>query len=55
VETDFVLFSARHWGVILAIPTAAALLRLAAGREARRGRAVRLAVGIFLAVNELVW
>jgi len=55
VETDFVLFSARHWGVILAIPTAAALLRLAAGREVRRGRAVRLAVGIFLAVNELVW
>jgi len=55
VETDFVLFSARHWGVILAIPAAAALLRLAAGRGARRGRAVRLAAGVFLAVNELVW
>ncbi|MFZ5927038.1 MAG: TIGR02206 family membrane protein [Acidobacteriota bacterium] len=55
METDFVLFGARHWGVILAIPLAAALLRLAAGPGARRGRAVRLAAGIFLAVNELVW
>lgn len=55
METDFVLFGARHWGVILAIPAAAALLRLAAGPGARRGRAVRLAAGIFLAVNELVW
>jgi hypothetical integral membrane protein (TIGR02206 family) len=55
VETDFVLFSARHWGVILAIALAAALLRLAAGRGAERGRTVRLATGVFLAVNELVW
>ncbi len=55
MEADFVLFGARHWGVILAIPAAAALLRLAAGPGARRGRAVRLAAGIFLAVNELVW
>ncbi len=55
METDFVLFTARHWGVFLAIPAAAALLRLAAGPQARRGRAVRLAAGVFLAVNELVW
>lgn len=55
METDFVLFGARHWGVILSIPAAAALLRLAAGPQARRGRAVRLAAGFFLAVNELVW
>ncbi|MCS7043767.1 MAG: TIGR02206 family membrane protein [Bryobacteraceae bacterium] len=55
MQPDFVLFGARHWGVILAIPAAAALLRLAAGPQARRGRAVRLAAGVFLAVNELVW
>ncbi len=55
METDFVLFSARHWGVILAIPAAVALLRLAAGPGARRGRAVRLAAGVFLAANELTW
>lgn len=55
METDFVLFGARHWGVILAIPAAAALLRLAAGRDPGRARRIRTGAGVFLAVNELVW
>lgn len=55
MQTDFVLFGPAHFAFIAAIPAAALLLTLAARGNPARGRVLRLALGWFLLVNELVW
>jgi hypothetical integral membrane protein (TIGR02206 family) len=55
VQTDFVLFGPAHLALIAAIPVAAFLLTRAAAGDAARARMIRLALGCFLLVNELVW
>lgn len=55
MRTDFVLFGPAHFAFIAAIPVAALLLTLAARGNAARGRVLRLGLGWFLLVNELVW
>lgn len=55
MQTDFVLFGPAHFVFLAAIPVAAFLLTRAARGSPARGRVIRLAVGWFLLVNELVW
>lgn len=55
MQTDFVLFGPAHFAFMAAIPVAAFLLTRAARASPVRGRAIRLAAGWFLLVNELVW
>jgi hypothetical integral membrane protein (TIGR02206 family) len=52
MKPNFVLFGATHWAILAAIPAAAAALGWAARR---RPTPVRLGMGLFLLVNELVW
>ncbi len=55
MQTDFVLFGPAHFVFLASIPVAALLLTRAARGNPARGRLIRLALGWFLLVNELVW
>jgi hypothetical integral membrane protein (TIGR02206 family) len=55
MRTDFVLFSAVHLAIIAAIPALAGLLALSARRRPAVSRPIRLVLGCFLLVNELIW
>lgn len=55
MRTDFVLFGAAHLVILAAIPALAALLALLARCRPSARRSLRLALGWFLLVNELVW
>ena len=52
MRTDFVLFGPAHLAILATIPFAAFVL---ARFASRRARVVRLALGVSLAANELVW
>ena len=52
MKPHLVLFGATHWAILLSIPAAAAALGWAARRNPKL---VRLGLGFFLLVNELVW
>lgn len=51
----FVLFGLPHLAVLVSLPVVAMLLARLARSSPARGRAVRVALGVFLAVNELTW
>ncbi|MBL0162031.1 MAG: TIGR02206 family membrane protein [Bryobacterales bacterium] len=55
MQTDFVLFGRAHLLIMAAIPVTAALLAWAARWSAVAARRIRLSMGWFLLVNELVW
>lgn len=55
MQTDFVLFGPAHFAFMAAIPVAAFLLTRAARASTTRARRIRLSLGWFLLVNELVW
>jgi hypothetical integral membrane protein (TIGR02206 family) len=51
----FHLFGPAHLGILAAIPALAAALSWLCRRRRSTGRSIRLALGLFLAVNELIW
>jgi len=53
--TDFHLFGPAHLAIIAAVPTVSAGLAYVARRGAAPARAVRVGLGAFLLVNELIW
>lgn len=55
MQTDFVLFGRAHWVIMAAIPVVAAMLAWAARWSKGAARRIRLGMGWFLVVNELVW
>lgn len=52
---NFHLFGPAHLVILASIPATAAILSVAAHRTPPRGRAIRFALGGFLAINELTW
>ena len=52
---DFQLFGAPHLAILIATPLAGLALGWLARGSASRGKAVRISLGVFLAVNELIW
>jgi hypothetical integral membrane protein (TIGR02206 family) len=55
MQSGFVLFGPVHLGILASIPALAAALALPARKERKWGTVMRLGLGGFLAVNELVW
>jgi len=55
MATDFVLFGPTHLLIVAAIPTLAAAVAFRVRRRPASARRLRLAAGIFLLANELVW
>lgn len=55
MATDFVLFGPRHWLIIFMIPAAAGLLWGFSRDDRKAARLIRLGLGWFLLLNELVW
>ena len=55
MRTDFIIFSPAHFAIMAAIPAVAALLTWPTRNSPARARLVRLALGIFLLINELIW
>jgi hypothetical integral membrane protein (TIGR02206 family) len=53
--SDFVLFGAAHCWILASVPAAAGLLGWWGRRSPAAARAMRLAAGTFLLINELVW
>jgi hypothetical integral membrane protein (TIGR02206 family) len=53
--TDFHLFEPAHLAIIAAVPAASAGLASIARRSAPAARRVRVGLGVFLLVNELIW
>lgn len=55
MPTQFPLLSAAHLAIIAAIPALAALLAWLGRKSARASNAVRIGLGLFLLMVELVW
>ena len=55
MATGFRLFGAAHLAIIAAVPAAAAGLAAIARRSEASAKTVRIACGLFMLVNELVW
>jgi len=55
MATGFRLFGPAHLAIIVSVPAAAAVLASIARRGAQAARRVRIGMGVFLLVNELVW
>jgi len=55
MQVDFVLFGPRHLLILGAFPAAAALLTWLSRQRPASTRAIRLGLGVFLVVNELIW
>src|SRR3990172_7035031 len=55
MTSGFELFGKAHLFILAAVPGAAAVLSFAVHRHPAGRRAVRLALGLFLAGNELTW
>jgi hypothetical integral membrane protein (TIGR02206 family) len=55
MRTDFVLFGPGHFAVLAAIPAAAAILGWFARKSSAEARRICSALGVALAINELVW
>lgn len=54
-STDFHLFQPAQLAILAAVPSIAALLTRAARRRPDRSRKIAACLGVFLAINELVW
>jgi hypothetical integral membrane protein (TIGR02206 family) len=55
MAADFELFEAKHLAILAGVIALAAALSRAARRSPRRGQAVRVALSLALACNELIW
>ena len=55
MATGFRIFGPEHWVILAAIPTTAAALASVCRRGERIGTGVRISLGAFLLVNELIW
>ena len=55
MATDFHLFGPAHWAIIAAVPAVSAGLAYVARQGPQAARRVRIGLGVFLLVNELIW